>query len=88
MLLEQVVDSVLRRYGISQPKDEEPGRVIIRRLHELLDETQASPPAVLAQKMPAIFDEKAECVETVDQDDNQAASDERSGERIEPTKTK
>jgi hypothetical protein len=49
MLLEQVVDSVLRRYGISQPKDEEPGRLIVRRLHELLDETHAPPPAMLGQ---------------------------------------
>lgn len=60
MLLEQVVDSVLRRYGISQPKGEEPGRVIVRRLHELLDETQASAPATLAQKMPAEELDKSE----------------------------
>jgi hypothetical protein len=52
MLLEQVVDSVLRRYGISQPKDEEKGRVIVRRLRELLDESHASTPGMLAQKMP------------------------------------
>jgi hypothetical protein len=42
MLLEQVVDSVLRRYGIGQHKEEEEGRAIIRRLHELLDDPHAS----------------------------------------------
>ena len=58
MLFEQVVDSVLRRYRISQPKEEEPGRVIVRRLHELLDEAQAPVPATLGQKMPGEkFDE-------------------------------
>jgi len=32
------------------------------------------------------YDEKAECAESADLDDNPAASDERPGERIEPTK--
>ena len=46
MLLEGIMDSVLRRYGIGSPskeEQEEVGRVVVRRLHELRDQDRPSP---------------------------------------------
>lgn len=40
MLFEGFIDSVLRRYHIGQPRVEDEGRLILERLHELLDQTK------------------------------------------------
>jgi hypothetical protein len=40
MICEEIAYSVLRRYRIGEPMAEEPGRDIIKRLRELLDQTR------------------------------------------------
>ena len=40
MICEEIVNSVLRRCRIAEPTAEEPGREIVKRLHELLDQTR------------------------------------------------
>lgn len=40
MLFEGIVDSILRRHAVARPAIEEKGRVILERLHELLDDSQ------------------------------------------------
>ena len=37
--LREIVESVLRRHPIVSPEEQESGRVIVKRLHDLLDQT-------------------------------------------------
>jgi hypothetical protein len=38
MICEDILNSVLRRYGIAEPIEEDRGRVIVNRLRELCDQ--------------------------------------------------
>ena len=45
MIFEEVVNSVLRRYHITESMEQESGPAIVKRLHELLDQTPQRNPS-------------------------------------------
>ena len=56
MVLAKLVNSLLRRHGFLQPKVEEVGGAIIRRLHELRNDSQqryTSSSEKLVETMPS-----------------------------------